>query len=155
MLAALIVSLGANGALLVEVFGGRIWRTLNGSEKSPDAVSLSAQFEILRRRYVRFYPVCYDGELQRVEGRLTDFARGWFLSYGLPTLVDRQGRIWVPPKYRWDLDTDDLFLNWSRHAVEAAYKQKHGTRTPPGLVFNMSNTCPFYRKWLTRAPTEK
>ncbi len=104
------------------------------------------------QRYVRFYPVCYNGEYEPIKGELTQFAHGWFLTFGLPTMVDRKGHIWVPPKYHWARDRSDTVLNMSLHAVIAAYAQKHGKRPPSGFRDNLTDTCPLYRKWLLREP---
>lgn len=152
---ALVASLITNGVMLAVLLRSDTAGLRN--EHPPSAVpnSIDAKFERLRSQYVRFYPVCFDGELQPIKGELTDFARGWFLRHGLPALVDRKGRIWVKPKFHWRHDKTDTILNLSLQAVMAAYKKQHGKRPSVALFDKLGDTCPLYRKWLVKARTNQ
>ena len=129
-----------------------LWKLLSPEltfipRQAMNSTALPRHFEQLRSRLVRFYPVCFDGEYRPLPGKLTRFARGWFLSVGLPTLVDRKGRIWVPRKFHWARDQGDVVLNWSGQAARDAYERKHG-RQP--TMRPATETCTFYRRWLLK-----
>lgn len=104
-------------------------------------------------RLVPFFPVCHNGsELNDVKGELSAFARSWFLKHGLPTVIGKDGKIWVPKRFLWKSGDPDLSTNLSNQATRAAYRAAHG-RDPD--LSKVINRCPFARKWLLKNPPEE
>lgn len=123
-----------------------------GSPTPPDEF-----WPLVKEQLVRLYPVCYNGsDYEKVKGVLTTFARSKFLRYGLPTVVDEKGLLWVDRSAYWDSDDTnprnaDAISNWSTHAARDAYVRKHGRRPDNSKLINL---CPFVRKSLLKNPSK-